>query len=100
MQEITLIYETVEGRPAAHGYLMDEGHAMQYDGQLWLCTVIPTDKPDAYAVVDYIALTEKPVDLMELFTMLRNMSALTFITDYLFYTGTVELELFPSDESH
>jgi len=98
MQEITLIYETVEGRPAAHGYLMDDdgNYAMHYDnGQLWLCTVIPTDKPDEYAVTDYIALTEKPVDLMELFVMLREMSALTFITDYLFYTGPVELELFP-----
>jgi len=98
MKDVTLIYETVESRPAVPGYLMDEKHAMHYDGQLWLCTVKFRDVKK-YDVVDYIALTRKPVDLFELFTMLRKMSALTFITDYLFYTGAVELELFPSDDS-
>lgn len=97
MQDITLVYETVESRPIVPGYLMDDRHAMYYDGQLWLCTVVATNKPDEYAVTDYIALTRKPVDLLQLFTMLRKMSALTFITDYLFYTGPVELELFPPD---
>ena len=91
MQDITLIYETVESRPVVPGYLMSDCHAMHYDGQLWLCTVIGTDKPDEYAVVDYIALTRKKVDLMELFVMLRDMSALTFITEYLVYQFDIEM---------
>jgi len=95
MTEITIVYAGVEGRPIYSGYLMDDKHAMHYDGQLWLCAVVATDKPDEYAVVDYIALTRKKVDLMELFVMLRKMSALTFITDYMFFNA-VELELFPN----
>ena len=92
MQDITLVYETVESRPVVSGYLMDEGnYAMHYDGQLWLCTVVATDKLDEYAVTDYIALTRKKVDLMELFVMLREMSALTFITEYLVYEMDIEM---------
>lgn len=96
MKDITLIYETVESRPIVPGYLMDEyrgtHYAMHYEnGRLWLCTVIPTDKPDEFAIVDYIALTRRKVDLMELFVMLREMSALTFITEYLIYETDIEM---------
>jgi len=96
MTEITIVYAELEDKPEYTAHLMDDKHALHYDnGQLWLCTVKQCDVA-RYEVLDYISLTRRKVDLMELYVMLRKMSALTFITDYLF-RELAEIELFPSN---